>query len=128
MPQLVIWRFSDGKPGHDAQSQGLVNALSKQPRSVICHVINTQTSTDKLFDIVSRRLLNDNDQQKPDLLIGAGRRTHLAMLMARWRYGGRIIVLMKPDLPRFLFDLCIIPEHDGMRQTQSKIANDYRRT
>lgn len=36
------------------------------------------------------------------------------MLAARRAYGGRIVVLMKPSLPLRWFDLCIVPEHDGV--------------
>lgn len=36
------------------------------------------------------------------------------MLAARRAHGGRALVLMKPSLPRRCFDLCIVPEHDGI--------------
>jgi hypothetical protein len=52
----------------------------------------------------------------PHLLIGAGHRTHMAMLAARRAYGGKIVVLMKPSLPRFLFDAVIVPWHDGLAE------------
>lgn len=48
----------------------------------------------------------------PDLIIGAGHRTHLPMLTAKWMRGGRTIVLMKPSFPVSWFDYCLIPEHD----------------
>ncbi len=51
----------------------------------------------------------------PDLLIGAGHRTHLPLLAARRAHGGRTVVLMKPSLPRAWFDLCVIPEHDDVQ-------------
>jgi hypothetical protein len=37
------------------------------------------------------------------------------MLAARRARGGRTAVLMTPDLPKPLFDLCVIPEHDRPR-------------
>ena len=37
------------------------------------------------------------------------------MLAARRARGGRAVVLMSPVLPRRLFDLCVIPEHDRPR-------------
>lgn len=49
----------------------------------------------------------------PDLIIGAGHGTHLAMLAARRARGGKTVVLMKPSLPTAWFDLCLIPEHDN---------------
>lgn len=48
----------------------------------------------------------------PDLLIGAGHGTHVAMLAARRACGGKAVVLMKPSLPLSCFDLCVVPEHD----------------
>ncbi len=51
-------------------------------------------------------------QQKPDLLIGAGRAVQWAMLRTRWHLGGKAVVLMKPSLPLCMFDLILLPEHD----------------
>jgi len=63
---------------------------------------------------MTRRFLPGVGLPPPDLLIGAGHRTHLPLLAARRAHGGRTIVLMKPSLPRAWFDLCVIPEHDGV--------------
>lgn len=49
---------------------------------------------------------------KPDLIIGAGDKTHLWMLLARLFHGGKVIVLMKPTLPTSLFDLVCVPFHE----------------
>ena len=51
--------------------------------------------------------------KKPNLIIGAGHRTHFSILAAKRAYGGKSIVLMKPSLPYFIFDLCLVPEHDN---------------
>jgi mitochondrial fission protein ELM1 len=48
----------------------------------------------------------------PDLIIGAGHHLHKPMLRTRWHLGGRCVVLMRPSLPTFLFDLALVPEHD----------------
>ena len=53
------------------------------------------------------------DLSNPDLILGAGHRTHLSLLAARRMRGGKAIVLMRPTLPLFLFDLCLIPAHDA---------------
>jgi len=50
----------------------------------------------------------------PDLLIGTGNATHLPMLIARRRRGGRTVVLMKPAIPMAWFDLVIAPAHDRL--------------
>lgn len=103
----IIWRFSDDKAGHDAQSQGLEQALGRliAIKSFTCPV----PAPMRRWRILFKHL------PAPDLIIGAGHATHLPMLLARWQRGGRIIVLMRPSLPLRLFDLCIIPEHDGIK-------------
>ena len=50
--------------------------------------------------------------KKPDLLIGAGHKTHLYILYSKLMFGGKSVLLMKPSLPIKWFDLSIIPEHD----------------
>ena len=59
---------------------------------------------------------NALDLPKPQLILGAGHGTHRAVLAARWRTGAKAVVLMKPTLPIGLFDLCVVPEHDGVRE------------
>jgi len=102
--QCVIWRFCDAKRGHENQSAGLVEALADR-HPVIVH------------DLAARGALPPNRLPLPDptLIIGAGHATHRPMLSARRARGGRVIVLMRPSLPRRCFDLCIIPEHDGVK-------------
>ena len=110
---IVVWRFVDGKPGHEKQTQGLVLALSRL-FTVDCVNINCDTSTLKN---ISNWFFSSFPQGKfhpsPDLIIGAGSKTHLPMLVAKKAYGGKTIVLMKPTLPYFLFDLCAVPKHDN---------------
>ena len=110
---VTIWRFIDGKPGHEKQSLGLVLAFAKL-QNVNCHEIKIGGSAFKnLLDYCFGRSKSSIDLPIPDLLVGAGHRTHLPMLAAKWAYGGKSIVLMKPSLPYFLFDLCLVPEHDN---------------
>lgn len=50
-----------------------------------------------------------------DLVLGAGSRTHLPLLLFKKQYGVPAVVCMSP--PFFLrkrFDLCFVPEHDGL--------------
>lgn len=108
---LIIWRLTDGKPGHEKQSLGLTHALAR-----ICpcdiHTIRLQADRRFLLDWLLRRFPPGAHLPAPDIIVGAGHSTHLAMLAAKRAYGGRSVVLMKPSLPLGLFDLCIIPEHD----------------
>lgn len=110
--KLVIWRLVDGKPGHDNQSAGLVKAMG---RRTACHVIDMPAASKvtALRGILTRQWSPGKSLPLPDLIIGAGHRTHLSMLAAQRTYGGKTVVLMQPSLPLSLFDLCLIPEHDN---------------
>jgi mitochondrial fission protein ELM1 len=111
--RVTIWRFIDGKPGHEKQSLGLVLALAKL-QNVNCHEIKVGDSGLKnFFDYCFARFKEGINLPKPDLLIGAGHRTHLPMLAAKRVFGGKSIVLMKPSLPYSFFDMCLIPMHDN---------------
>ncbi len=109
---LHIWRLIDGKPGHEKQSLGLVLALSKLEKVTrddikVGHSVPTQ-----ILQFFLGRFPDGKKFKKPNLIIGAGHRTHFSILAAKRAYGGKSIVLMKPSLPYFLFDLCLVPEHD----------------
>ena len=39
---LNIWRFTDGKPGHDSQSIGLCNAISEIKK---CNILDIETDS-----------------------------------------------------------------------------------
>jgi hypothetical protein len=107
-PPLTVWRFIDGKPGHEKQSLGLVSALSRMA-AVRLHDLAPRGG---LLDWLLGRFPAGSDLPDPDLLVGAGHACHFPLLAAQRARGGRTIVLMRPSLPTNLFDLCIIPEHD----------------
>lgn len=111
---LVIWCIIDGKPGHQAQTQGLVNALSRK-HPCQRFDIPLQRPARNLMAIAGYNWSAGQALPKPDFIIGAGHHTHLSMLAAKKAFGGRTIVLMQPSLPASLFDLCLIPEHDQYR-------------
>ncbi|MBI4005554.1 MAG: mitochondrial fission ELM1 family protein [Gammaproteobacteria bacterium] len=109
---FIIWRISDGRPGHDTQSRGLVNAL-KQLASCICHDIEARNLTSGVLQYILRRYPPGMHLPDPDLIIGAGHRTHLSMLCAQHARGGQTVVIMKPSFPVGWFDCCLIPDHDN---------------
>lgn len=112
---FVIWRFLDGKPGHENQTLGLINALSSLASLKVCTLSCSVTSPWKLLLYWLQGCYPPGDDlPNPHLLVGAGHSTHMPMLAARKRWGGRIVVLMKPSLPLRFFNLCIIPEHDNV--------------
>ncbi len=115
-PPLIIWRLTDGKPGHEKQTLGLSHALlRKHPGK--CFDIAAPARGESLLQWLLGRFPPGRDLPAPDLLIAAGHATHFALLAARralgGKFGGKTVVLMKPSLPLALFDLCVIPEHDN---------------
>lgn len=111
---IVIWRLLDGKPGHETQTLGLVKSLQRRQA---CQSFDIRVSgqVESLFNVASATWPFARGLPLPDLIIGAGHRTHLSMLAARRAYGGKAVVLMQPSLPVSLFDLCLIPQHDRYR-------------
>lgn len=111
---LRIWRFTDGRPGHEKQTAGLLQGFRE--------CLPQQAGQDAKIEVREIGLANYADNwsalwrdpgEAPDLLIGAGRRTHLPMARVRWHLGSRSIVMMKPSLPSFCYDLALVPEHDA---------------
>ena len=103
---LVVWAFTDGKPGHMNQVEGLLNALARL-RPLEIERLPVKRGWRGIVEQFTARMT------KPDLIIGAGHATHLPMLSARLKHGGKVVLLMRPSLPTALFDLCLIPRHDG---------------
>jgi mitochondrial fission protein ELM1 len=113
---LVVWRFLDGKAGHENQSLGLVKALGEETALQI-HDIEVPASWRAWLGLLTGRCPAGATLPAPDLLIGAGHGTHVALLACRRARGGRAVVLMRPSLPVAWFDLCIVPEHDRVQAT-----------
>ena len=109
--KLNIWRFTDGKPGHDAQSNGLCMALGELS-SIKQFDLPVDSLTNCLRNLLFKKFPKGDNLPNPDIIVGAGHGTHFSMLTARHIRKGKIIVLMKPSLPLNLFDICIIPKHD----------------
>ncbi len=108
----VIWRISDGRPGHDSQSLGLVKAID-QLCGCVCHDIDASALQHGLISLLLSKYPPALHLPDPDLIIGAGHKTHLSLLCAKRARGGHTVVIMKPSLPLSWFDLCLIPEHDN---------------
>lgn len=103
----------DGKPGHENQTLGLAQALAELIATDVFD-IPVKRGWRGWPDLMAGRCGQGRGLPDPDLLLGAGHATHAAMLACRRARGGRAVVLMGPSLPRRWFDLCIVPEHDGV--------------
>ena len=112
---VTIWRFFDGKAGHRSQILGLSEAIGRRC-PVICNDIPITDRIRGLKCLLPGRLQSLDALPLPTLLIGAGHATHIPLLATRRRFGGKIIVLMKPSLPLWMFDVCLIPVADELRR------------
>ena len=110
----VIWRFTDGKAGHDKQSLALVDSLMNQTK---CRLFdfNVQGQRNPILNIIFQNYKLPEGITKPDIAIGAGHKTHLHLLAIKRCFNAKIVVIMKPSIPLIFFDLCIIPKHDGIK-------------
>lgn len=107
-PNLAVWRFVDGKPGHERQTEGLLRALSEFIRLTV-----TVIPVSGEIPVWSPKLLKRR-RNPPDLLIGAGHKTHFPMILCRLFTKAKSAVLMKPSLPLRCFDFCVASSHDGV--------------
>lgn len=109
--RLIIWRFLDGNRAHEKQSAALVSGLRSclGSDSVDCHDLHCLELSISLWRGLPEQL---HQLPKPDLIVGAGHRSHWPMLRARRQFGGRSVVILQPSLPLHWFDFAIIPEHD----------------
>jgi len=110
---LEVWRFTDGKAGHEKQTEGFLNALADRlPIEARTFAIQPEGGFRRFRHWLFGQFPDGKDHPDPDLLLGAGHHLHFPMLAARKARGGRALVFMKPSLPLNWFDLCLIPQHD----------------
>lgn len=114
----TVWLISDGKKGHENQSLGLLQALGQHAKitSVRLSINNIAARWRDLLWPSSQLLESIKDRPSPDLIIGAGSRTHRPLLALKRATQAPTIVLMAPA--RGLgacFDRCIVPQHDQRR-------------
>ena len=119
----TIWRILDGKAGHEAQTLGLVKALEKRV-SLSNHEITAPTKYSSFKNLILKQFTPGKELSPPDLIIGAGSKTHFALLAAQRAYGGKTIVLMQPTLPTKLFNLCLVPRHDSKKAGKKTLLTD----
>lgn len=117
----MIWRFLDGRSGHENQVIGLTDAIGRRLQVRCCDVA-IDNHLRGMRSLIPGRLSFGKNLPAPDLLIGAGHSTHLPLLTCQSQFGGKTVVVMKPSLPTVLFDLCLIPAHDNLRFQTSNVV------
>ncbi len=107
---LVLWLICDGKPGHENQSLGLAEAICRKMAGEF-HCVDIAGAGGPLGRLKAAAT-SSAGLPRPDLILAAGHATHPALLWLTRKYRAKSVVLMKPSLPLWWFDLCIAPEHD----------------
>lgn len=108
---LTIWRFLDGNRAHEKQSAALLAGIRELLPEISVDCQNIDCASLSLWS-AGRLMRKLKSLPPPQLLIGAGHRSHWPLLIAKRRFGGRTVVLMTPSLPLRWFDTALIPEHD----------------
>lgn len=124
MQKLKITLFRDGRPGHEKQSRGIIEALRNY---VELDVLDVEVERRKPFGHVLdhlRYLLHLNQHQTQvdgsDLIIGTGSHTHIPVLSAARKAGGRAVTCMTPMTYLIRrFDLCCVPMHDSVKDSDT---------
>lgn len=123
--ELRVAALLDGRPGHEKQTMGIIQALQNRvPVQLIKINVSHFTVFDKVIQTCRLYLpgvgLSHPELDKVDLLIGTGTRTHLPMLLYKKKYALPVITCMTPPKHlRKIFDLCFIPEHDGENEDEN---------
>lgn len=115
---LRVIALLDGRPGHDKQTMGIIQALQQRVavqtvplRVTRLSLVDTLVQTCRLFLPLPGASNSMVDQA--DLMIGSGSRTHLPMLLYKKKYAIPVFTCMMPaSYLRKRFDACFVPEHD----------------
>jgi mitochondrial fission protein ELM1 len=112
--------LADGRPGHQNQSIGLAEALARRTGAQV-ETVNLDPAASLWSRVKAARA---DGERRPELIVAAGHRTHVPLLMAARRFSARSIVIMRPSLPACWFDLCLVPRHDlaGKRPAPNTVA------
>jgi len=127
--RLSIAAFFDGRPGHDKQTQGILQALQDlTDTDVCCRRVGPLTIGRAVKDWLAYIRLWPSDGletagPRAELIVGTGTYTHIPMLLLKRRQGGRVVTCMGPD--RLLvqrMDLCLIPGHDNPKPSENIVV------
>lgn len=122
---LRVIALLDGRPGHEKQTMGIIQALQERvPVQIVRIKVRKFSLIEALVQTFRLYLplggLTNTQMCNGDLLIGTGSRTHLPMLLYKKKYAIPAITCMTPPMHlRRRFDLCFVPEHDGMSEEKN---------
>ncbi|MFT7087607.1 MAG: mitochondrial fission protein ELM1 [Rickettsiales bacterium] len=134
-PQVVsckiIWVLKDDRAGNYSQATGLAEELALEARDleVDAKIQIKEISYNFLARLpnflkinglagissISKKLLLekiDGQQENPDIVISAGRKTAPIAAYLKRKYGSKAIQIMNPNLNFKKFDFVILPSHD----------------
>jgi len=117
---LRVLAYLDGRPGHEKQTRGILNALSKLTTIDVAYrsigPLSTAVSARQWLSYLRPKALSakkETGSWPVDLIIGTGTHTHIPMLLMKRRTGSPVVTCMSPATSlRRKIDLCFIPGHD----------------
>jgi uncharacterized protein len=127
MRPLKLIAVMDGRPGHEKQTRGIIEALKKRTLleihyrhlpslSMASDIRNRLAYLTSFFRRGSDTASTKGTGPKVDLVIGTGYHTHFPLLLLKKKTGARVVTCMTPDFPlKGQMDLCCIPRHDSPR-------------
>ncbi len=132
--KLIIWVLSDDRPGNYSQAIGLAESLAKLASSTVeIKKINYNflarlpnfLKIDGIMgiDFASKNSLLNSANNKPNIIISAGRKTAPINLFLKKYYQAQSVQIMNPDLNPIQFanfDFVILPNHDQRKNIEQK--------
>jgi mitochondrial fission protein ELM1 len=123
--ELRIIALLDGRPGHEKQTMGIIQALQVRVPVQVVQINVDSFSIMRAVIQTCRLFFSKTGSSHPqigrgDLLIGTGSLTHLPLLLYKQKYAIPAITCMSPALHlRNRFDLCFVPEHDALSEERN---------
>ena len=119
---ICTWTISDGKAGHVNQSKALVKGLSKYLDISPKEFPLEKSLLESWIEILKIKYYGD--RPFPEIVIGAGRRTHLVLIFCKLIFSSKIICIMRPSIPKIWLDLLIVPKHDNVKRSKNVIETE----
>ena len=120
---LNVTAFLDGRPGHEKQTNGILNAMGRLTTMDVAYQTVVPGNLGGSIKDWATYLWSKLNPVKPDvqrsdidLIMGTGTYTHIPMLLLKRSCGAKAVTSMAPAQSLIReFDLCFIPQHDGVK-------------